>query len=99
MNLENGEFRGEDQWTESQTSVKMQKNKSRGEAQSLKFKEKRKSEGDWKLQAWEAGGSCGKILWDRVTEKQMKDVRGKKGWLKANFNVTFTKKKKIYMHK
>lgn len=98
MNLENREFRGEDQWTESQTSVKMQKNKSKGEAQSLKFKEKRKSEGDWKLQAWEAGGGCGKILWDRVTEKQMKDVRGKKGWLKANFNVTFTKKK-IYMHK
>ena len=45
-NLENGEFRGEDQWTESQTSVKMQKDKSTGEAQSLEFKEKRKCEGD-----------------------------------------------------
>ena len=59
-NLENGEFRSEDQWTESQTSVKMQKNKSRGEAQSLEFKEKGKCEGDWKVEAWEAGEAVGK---------------------------------------
>lgn len=44
--------------------VKMQKNKCKGEAQSLKFKEKEKK---WKgrlkaKQAWEAGGGCGKIL-------------------------------------
>lgn len=64
MNLENREFRGEDQWTESQTSVKMQKNKCKGEAQSLKFKEKRKK---WRrLKATSMGG------WGRLWENTMR---------------------------
>lgn len=91
--MENGEFRGEDQWTESQTSVKMQKNKSTGEAQSLELKEKRKCEGDWKIQAWEAGEAAGKYH-ETETEIQMKDVRRKKGGLKPISMSLWLKKKK-----
>ena len=42
MNLENGEFRGEDQWTESQTSVKMQKKQEQRGSSKFKIQGKEK---------------------------------------------------------